>query len=594
MKNKLVIKSMIKIVVAALLLIMGIFSYFNTFEDFENMSKDAIYQKRGQIDKRIVIIGIDENSLDKIGKWPWPRSIHGKLIEEIEKGEPAVIGIDIVLSEADLQKDEDLALEEVLKKHDNIVLPIVGVFGESIEAGKVEAQKLLRPIYDIGEKALLGHINVFPDGDGVVRHALMKIEGENEEIKNFSWEISRKFLASSGKEKQEWNLPLDEFNRMYIDFSGKPFDTEMLSYEKVLNGEVPAQYFKNKIVLIGPYSVGIGDTYTTSIEKQIPMFGIEIHANIIRNLLGGGLKTELPSLANLIVVLFIGLVGYALISRLSFGKSILAVSLIGLMFILALKYIYSLGYVMNVIYPLLALILIYLAIAAFNYIDELREKKYVRDLFGRYVSNQVVEEILEKGRDGIRIGGISKEASFLFVDIRGFTTLTETLDSVTIVEIVNECLNVFANAIFEYEGMLDKFIGDAAMGIFNAPLDIDKHPLKAVLAGWKMQKDGEKLNKIMKEKYGVDIGFGVGINTGKATIGNIGAEFRMDYTAIGDAVNIAARVESMAKAGQVLISQSVYERVKDYVDVTDIGELKVKGKEILIKTYAIRGIKNES
>ena len=185
------------------------------------------------------------------------------------------------------------------------------------------------------------------------------------------------------------------------------------------------------------------------------------------------------------------------------------------------------------------------------------------------------------------LGGENRHVAVLFIDIRGFTTMSESLEPEQVVEILNEYLDLTTKAVFHQQGTVDKFIGDAVMAVFNAPLDLDDYCFRAVSAAWEMKQNADVLTAKFEERFGTQIAFGIGINCGNAVVGNIGCDFRMDYTAIGDTVNTAARLESNAKSGQILISEQVYETVKDRVMVTPIGEIPLKGKSKGVFVYQV-------
>jgi adenylate cyclase len=581
-----------KISFVIILIVLAVFSHFNTFEEVDNLLKDSMYQQTQPADSRIVIIGIDDDSLKAIGKWPWDRSIHAAFIEIVESGNPAVLGLDIIFSEDDQIESEDNRLSETLMVQDNIVMPVVGIFGESVRANEVETKGLLSPVLDLGSQTRLGHINVIPDNDGIVRHALMMLSYDSMTYNSFSWEIYLEYLENTDLESSKTELPLDDFNRMYIDYSGKPDDMEYISYYRILDGSVPAAYLKDKIVLVGATAVGIGDYYTTSIDRQIPMYGIEIHANIIRNLMNNLLKTEVSGWVEGVILFVIGLVAVFFSVQYQVAWSTLFNLILAVVYFFGARWSYRMGWVVDIIYPLIFIGIIYIVNIIIDFFSERQQKQQVRNMFGRYVSEEVVKEIIDKGESGLKIGGETKEATFIFVDIRNFTTLSEKMTSDETVSIVNQCLDIFATAIIGHQGTLDKFIGDAAMGIFNAPHSMEDHAYQAVLAAWEMKERGKVLETQLYEKYGQKIGFGIGINTGEAVIGNFGTEFRMDYTAIGDSVNTASRLEGVAKANQILISESTLNKVKDLVEIEMVGEISVKGKDIQIKTYEVKGVKN--
>ena len=204
---------------------------------------------------------------------------------------------------------------------------------------------------------------------------------------------------------------------------------------------------------------------------------------------------------------------------------------------------------------------------------------------------QVVDGIMKSGQYKVALGGENRDIAVLFVDIRGFTPLSESLEPEQVVEILNEYLNLTTNSIFKNGGTLDKFIGDATMAVFNAPFDLDDYELRALRTAKDIVAGAKALEKSCMERFGRKVTFGVGVNCGEAVVGNIGCDFRMDYTAIGDTVNTAARLESNAKPGQVLISETIYERVKyKGVKVEPIGEIPLKGKSKGVFVYQLTEI----
>lgn len=220
-----------------------------------------------------------------------------------------------------------------------------------------------------------------------------------------------------------------------------------------------------------------------------------------------------------------------------------------------------------------------------------RRNQRIADTFKKYVAPQVVEEITKNGAKDITLSSENRDVAVLFVDIRGFTTMSEKLPPEQVVEILNSYFELTTNAIFDNGGTLDKFIGDATMAVFNAPFDLDDYVYKALMTAVEIVNGGAELEKKFLETYDLSVGFGVGINCGNAVVGNIGCSIRMDYTAIGDTVNTAARLESNAQKGQILISQNVYDRVRDRVVVESIGELSLKGKSKDVPVYSLKELK---
>lgn len=560
------------------------------FDTLEWSLQDRLCQKSGSTDTRIIIIGIDDKSLEKLGRWPWSRDKHARLIDIVSGGKPAVIGVDIIFSEPSADASEDEAVIASVKNAGNVILPVYAVFSDDYAARKSIISALDRPIQGLAENAKTGHINTIPEKDGIIRKTPLYFDYNGERVFSFAWQVYSQFLQYNGQTPNPDSIPLDAKKRMNIAYTGKPGDYGYLPYADVLDGKVPPEYFQGKIVLIGPCTAGIQDYYFTPLARYKPMYGVEIHANIIQNLMNQNYKKETPFVIQLGILALAGLIGLFLFNRFHPFKAFLILLLLTAAFIAAAVGFYSLGLIIPVSAPILLLVGNYFVILAYRYIGEMIERKRITGVFGRYVAPQVVRKILEEGEAGLQLGGTRREITVLFVDIRGFTPLSENARPEEVVAILNEYLGLCANAIFRFEGTLDKFIGDAAMAIFNAPLNLADHEYRAVCAAWAMKSGAGELERKLIEKYGRGIQFGIGINTGTAVVGNIGASFRMDYTAIGDTVNTAARLESNAKAGQILLSRSTYDKVKDRVYATAMGEIKVKGKTQGIAVYQLDGL----
>lgn len=576
------------------LVILSLFflmSYLDLLDNVENNLQDRILQKENPVDTRIVLVGIDDKSLEILGRWQdWSRYYHAQLLNNILSGGPAAVGVDLIFTEAAQDPEEDQALLEAAVQPE-IVLTSFGVFSEESTGGKIHTLEYYESFQYLKEEFTTGHINTIPDSDGVVRKTVLYFDYQGKRITSFAWNIYKQYLKSLGQDAPDiTTIPLDPLKRMEITYAGRPGSFEQISYYQVLNEEIPPEYFAGKIVLVGPFSVGIDDYYYTPLAHESPMYGVEIHANIIQNLLHNNFKTRVEYPIVFAVLLVFGLGGSFVFNKTSPARGLIVLAFLTPGYILLAKQAYQKGYIMPLIYPLALIAFSYLVALAHRYLEELQERKRITGVFSRYVAPQVVGKILKEGEEGLRLGGTRKEVTVIFVDIRGFTPLSERAAPEEVVEILNEYLTLCANSIFKYEGTLDKFIGDATMALYNAPLDLEDHPFKAVQSAWAMKAGSTELQRKLDERFGYSVQFGIGVNTGYAVIGNIGAKFRMDYTAIGDTVNTAARLESNAKPGQILLSESVYDRVKDRVLVTPLGEIKVKGKTQGLAVYQLDGL----
>lgn len=564
----------------------------NMLKPLDLKLQDSWYQDGRAVDSRIVILAIDDKSLGDVGQWPWKRDVHAELVEKLNQGSPAVIGFDITFPLPSENDRDDQSFIEAVEKSDNVILARYGVFDRYASAGIIKSAEISEPFTALKEAAFgLGHLNTLPDTDGVVRNALYEFEFNGERIESFSAVIAKEYAKKMGMQIDIDETVLNPYRQFHIDYAGEPGDFEVIPYSMVLNGEVDPAYMTNKIVLIGPYTVGIKDDFYTPMSSKRTMYGVEIHANIIQNILEDNYKKEIDWYWNALILCIIGILIYFIFRVKSIILSLIFTVLVAGIGLFIGKILYQQGWILSLIYLLLLLGISYIMAVAYNYIVEQSERKRVTTIFGRYVAPQVVSQILENGEEGLKLGGSRKEVTVIFVDIRGFTTLSESVEPEEIVAILNEYLNLTANCIFEFGGTLDKFIGDATMAIFNAPLSLENHELQAVKSAFAMKTGAIALEKMLQERFGKSVKFGIGIHTGPAVVGNIGSATRMDYTVIGDTVNTAARLESNAKPGQIIMSEQVYEKVKEDVVASSLGEIYVKGKVNGVLIYELEDLK---
>ncbi len=599
--KKLIVRHLVILLTMVILAIVLLLRVYNVLSGVDNSLKDTVYGSKQfiykvekDINPNIIILGADDQSLQDIGRWPWDRSIFANLIDTISAGHPAAVFVDVIFAE-ETDPETDQLFADAVERAGNVIIPSYGNLTETVIVGKgIKAGEVYHPYEAMSNVCIRAHINTAPDADGVVRKTINQIHTEEEAIESVALQAYRMYQAYNGEEdlSEEFTKYEDYRKMSYIDYKGGPGEYAYVSLSEVLVGNVDPSYFEGAIVLIGPYSEGMQDFYYTPISKDQPTYGVEIWANIMQNLIDGDSKRELPYV-DLLLVIIVGGVGAFLFKKLS--PFIGGMLLIGFNFIylMVTRWLYHQGVILAIVYLALEGLLLYLMIVLLRYIEEYRERKRVTHVFGKYVAPQVVSKILEEGEEGLKLGGSKRFVSVLFVDIRGFTPMSEKATPEEVVQILNEYLHLTATSIINHEGFLDKFIGDATMAIFNAPIELENHALHAVKAALDMKEGSIALEQKLIEKFGIGVKFGIGINTGYAVVGNIGCKFRMDYTGIGDTVNTAARLEANAKGGQILISQSTYDLVKEEVEVEALGEIKVKGKEIVIPIYGVLGLKNK-
>lgn len=562
--------------------------------------QDYHYQKGGLISPDIYVIGIDEETLMEFGPWQnWGRRETARLIELLNADSetaPAVIGLDIGFFGED-SKEEDEALAHAASLLDNIVTTSYVTFGKEIVeyddgsfGTKSGAATCEIPYDELAANVDWGFSNVPLDGDGVARHGLYSIRYNDEIIYSFASQVYNKYTGMLPECVQEG------LTSGYIPFAGGPYDyygsqTSGLSMSRVLNGEIPREMFAGSIVLVGPYSAGMMDSYYTAISHESMMFGVEIHANILQAFLDYNVKTELPVMnALLVTAAFMTFICF--IGRIKNMKIFTCITAAGI----ALYWVftgtaYENGKIFPLLYPIASAVIFFVYHVAWQYASERMAKRQLENIFGKYVSRDVVDGIVKGGMEALKLGGQKKDIAVLFVDIRGFTPLSEALPPEKVVEVLNRYLSLTTKAVFDNRGTVDKFIGDATMAVYNAPLDLDDYVFRAVKTGLDMASSAKELEAEIAQVTDKKVGFGIGINCGEAVIGNIGTPQRMDYTAIGNTVNTAARLESQAKAGEVIISQEVYDRLEGRIEAVSLGKRKLKGISEDAEVYRVEGIK---
>lgn len=582
-----------------IILVIASMYYNEVLYNAERSMTDRVTNEPRVVDSRIKILAIDDESLAKIGKWPWPRNIVAELSDKLLANGALAVWPDIYYSDKSQNPAEDKALADVVAKYPNFYLPVYFDFQTRKVNDQAVIERMGKPVIPIDPKRI-GHINVIPDDDRVVRKVMLGISDKENRVPAISVQLANLLLPENRKlvwtEDNRWLrgntlLSTGSQNEVCFSYATKPLDKsiETISIEKVLNGEINPAHFTGSVVLIGPYALGLDDMYYTPASKVLKMYGVAIHANIIQSLLDGKFYQRASQPVGLLIILVLGLLAYLIMERVRAKWSILIMVAFLVIYTVAEAVVFKVSNsLLPYIYPVLTIIALYIFSVVSQYLKERKERGRVTGIFGRYVSKAVVQEILSS-KEEIKVGGVRKDITLMFVDIRGFTPLSEKMEPEDIINILNEYLDLCSRAVFAYEGTIDKFIGDGVMSIFGAPIEQNDHPVRAVRAALQMQRESGKLVEDLLARYGRSVSFGIGLNSGPAVVGNIGSHERLDYTAIGDTVNLAARLESNAKPGQILISKETYERIKGSFKVTALDAIKVKGKEQLVEIYQVEG-----
>ena len=586
------------IVLQALLLGVAafLFCYNDVLFNLNSLYRDKVYQRSRGVNQSIKIIAIDDKAIAEYGPFgTWDRSVFADTIEALGDY-PSVVGFDIMFF-SEMSEDGDALLKEKALEKGDVVFASRIDFDTVVEKDENGKQYINRfhvnnlNLPFSGKEVPTGFVNVSQDEDGVVRRIIPTYTNENtnETYTGFSYLIYQMYCKNKGITPTDSKT--DSNNAMWIYYAGKPGNYEVISLVDLLNGKVDARIFTDCIVLVGAYTNGLQDQFSVP-NSGVEMFGVEINANIIQGYLDGAFPVPAD---RIIISVIIGLIVFALFLifsklGLKWGTPLLILAEVAT--VIAGILLFTKGdIILPGVYLLLFIFLDYLFALIIKYFTEAIAKRKIASAFRKYVAPQVVDGIMKSGQYKIALGGENRDIAVLFVDIRGFTPLSESLEPEQVVEILNEYLNLTTNSIFKNGGTLDKFIGDATMAVFNAPFDLDDYELKALRTAKDIVAGAKALEKSCMERFGRKVTFGVGVNCGEAVVGNIGCDFRMDYTAIGDTVNTAARLESNAKPGQVLISETIYERVKDKgVKVEPIGEIPLKGKSKGVFVYQLTEI----
>ena len=549
----------------------------------------------------IVIAGIDDNTLEAYGRWAeWPRSLHAQAIDNLSQAGAQVIGFDVIF--ADSSPDDEM-LATAMAEADNVVLAAVGTQLVSQASPEITYDNFLLPT-DFLEQAAssIGHANVVPDGDGTVRRLPLIVKSSSGQVypsltlailhRLFSMPLPQEYPLENGAiNLLARDIPVDTSYFLRINFAADNDERPYVSYGDVISGNFDQSLVDNKIVLIGMTATGEPDTWAipTSAGK-VP--GVFIHAGAMDTILTQRFLREPGILITLmIMLLLVGITTFVLprCGTRHWTDIAKGVGITVGLFVACLVggfLAFDRGYILNLFYPLLLLPVLYVSNILYIVVMEQSDNRFVKELFGRYISPQIAKEIVSRADAGdLRLGGEQREVSVLFADIRNFTRISEQLSPEAIVEMLNTYLSVIADAVVRHNGIVNKFAGDNIMAIWNAPQSQPEHVLLAVKAAWEAQQKIAELKQSDSQLFPVQ--FGIGINTGIALAGNVGSVGRSEYTVIGDSVNTASRICSSTPGGEVWIGAETYNQTRDYLETEQLEPQHVKGKTAPIMVYRV-------
>jgi adenylate cyclase len=608
---------------------------------------------RGPLDDGgdVVIAAIDEKSLAELGRWPWPRARLATLVDALTVAGASVVGFDVIFDAPDASvpidairsaaeaaparsareladdlvgRDNDAVLATAFRSSRRVILgeffefagapdPALALahFPElSARTAKDANVTVLReatrfhgsiaPL--VAAAAGAGHINFFPDGDGAYRRVPLAVRVGDRVAPAMSLEVLRRArggspplltLANYGVSALRaggHDLPVDEAGELWIDYLGPPHTFHYVSASDVVAGRVAPETFAGKIVLVGFAAAGF-DEVSTPFAAVVP--GVEVQATVVDNIIHDRALRRprwlVPVEAGAILAL--GLVLGLLLRRLAPAMGAATAAVVAAAWLLVTQRMFSTsGLVLSAVYPLGGILFSTLGIAVFRAVTEEREKRKVRTAFRHYL-NPEVTELLAREPERLKLGGERRAITILFSDIRGFTTISEGLDPESLGELLNEYLGAMTDILFLHEGLLDKYIGDAVMAFWGAPIGVPDHAARCCRAALDMLDALPALHARWQARGWPVIEIGIGIDTGDAVVGNFGSATRFNYTAMGDHVNLASRLEGLNKmyGTHLLISESTREAVGDDFVCREVDRVRVKGKNVPVGVFEVLG-----
>lgn len=579
--------------------VLTVFAASGLLARADNKAADLLYQRPQALDGNIVLISIDERALNQLGPFQtWEREVLAQAVERLNvdsEYRPIAIGLDIIFA-GETEPTADARLAQAAETYGNVVCASSVQFGaELVTEPKgtfyMDEYAVLgydEPYATLQQSTAQGHVNAMYDADGVLRRAIWDITlPDGRVMPSFYQQLYAAYSAFYGIEL--YVPPLDKNRQWLLPFRAYPggYD-DGYSIADLLAGDLPADIFADKLVLIGPYAAGLQDSYITAIEHAAPMYGVEFQANAIDALIAQDGKYEvnrtwqLFGLFLILLLLALWMLDRGVLQCFAAWGTVCVLSVAGAVFA------FQHGWVIRPLYLPLMTTILFVGSVALNYTRATIAKRLVTGVFRRYVAPEIVSELLCEDVSALELGGKEVEIAVLFVDLRGFTAMSEAMQPEQVVQILNRYLSMTTACVFANGGTLDKFIGDCTMAIWGAPLPRVDSAYCAVCAAIEMIESAARLNAELTAQFGCSISFGIGVHFGPAIVGNIGAKERMEYTAIGDTVNTAARLEAAAQGGTVLVSRAVADALGERAVCTPLsGPLQLKGKTQAFEAFIV-------
>ncbi len=603
----------------------------------------------------VVIVAIDDRSVSTVGRWPWPRSVMARLLRAITAAEPAVVGFDIVQSEATtapvlgslaervqgvdestwervraalatMDADDRLLADAVRDSGravlgyffdfddptpDRVRVPIStynGVQGSPKGLGEWrvrEARDAVGNLEPLTAAAVAtGYFNLFPDpADGVFRRVPATIRYRESAALPLSLAMLQRYWANApamirfadygaaSVRLGDREIPVAEDGQMLLNFRGPRRTFTHVSANDVLEGKVEPGVLRGKLVLVGVTASAVADVRSTPFDPVLP--GVEIHATAIDNALRDDFLVQ-PKWTVLVEIATILLAALVLGTALRYARGVAAaaVALAAVAaYVAGSQWLFlAQGVPLGLVYPTMAIGLIYSAISLQHYLVEVREKRKIRNAFALYL-NPELARLVSENPEMLKLGGQKRELTVLFSDIRGFTSISEGLEPESLVELLNVYLGAMTDVVFAHEGTLDKYVGDAIMAVWGAPVPHQDHGVRACRAALQMLAQLRDLEGKFTARGWPPLQIGIGLHTGQMVAGNMGSERRLSYTVIGDNVNLGSRLEGLTKhyGAAIIASEDTVRAAAGAIVAREIDVVRVKGKAVPVRIYEVLG-----
>ena len=623
--QKFILTVLIALTSSIVIIILSKYSFISPiFSQFEFALRDMRSEYRAITLNRkfndAVILDIDNRSIGKLGKMSgWPREYFTEVVDYVNQGGAAAVLFDIIFDRG-LDPRGDSLFAESVANAGNVFFSLSFtetdsenfLYAMQEEPPKFECEsfyyrksdgsnykfwtrpRLGNDFFDLINKAAgVGFANSSPDRDGVIRSAellldfnghlypaltmsvLMKILDISKDGVGIDDNCNLKLTTNTGEDIE---IPLSNDGRFLIDYYGTFQTIRYISLYDVLEKRVPAEFFTGKLVYVGASAPGLSDLKSVPIQRKFP--GVEIHTNILANIIDGSYIHNIDDLYSWIIIFVLCLAAAIAGMYLKTWQSLIVLVFVSAGYVLtSFQHFANHGIFTEIVSTETGQFLSYLGIIIYKYVSEERDKRFIKDAFSHFVDNDVIREIIENPSK-LKLGGERREITILFSDIRGFTSMSEKMSPENLATFLNVYLTEMTNIVFRYGGLLDKYIGDAVVSLFGVPVFREDHASRGAKAAIEMIQAVKKIRTRFKNSPMENLKIGVGVNSGFCSVGNMGSDYRFEYTAIGDEMNLGSRLEGLNKfyGTSIVISSATAKNLDYSFKRRELDFVQVKGK----------------